>query len=315
MDDLGPGFDLDSGELRSFVTLAEQKHFGRAAALLGVSQPALTKRVQRLEDKVGGALLLRSYRDVQLTGPGQVLLDRARQLVRDADRALQAARAAVKGNAGLLRIGYGVSSIAQLLPEVLLRFAKTHPLVQIDMRDMSSPAQWLALANDEIDLGFIRTPAGPGAAAPSNQQTEEVPILRERLVAAVGPRSAWRDNLGLASLREQPFVVNAREVSTSYYDHVVALCHRAGFTPRIVAESNELYSLLQLVRAGLGVALVPRSCGAMRVPRVGFKSIRLPEASWTIALVRQRVAAPRPLLDAFVRVAREVAKEQAARAG
>jgi DNA-binding transcriptional LysR family regulator len=308
-----PSFDLDSGELRSFVVLSEQRHFGRAAKLLGVSQPALSKRLRRLEDKVGGALLLREYRDVRLTGPGQAFVEHARRLLREADRALAAARAAVQGTAGLLRIGYGVSSIAQLLPEVLLRFARSHPRVQIDMRDMSSPAQRLALLQDEIDLGFIR--AAPAVApAADDDQIESAPILRERLVAAVGAGSAWRQNLGLASLRDQPFVSQAPVVSTSYHNHVLALCHLAGFTPRVVAESNELYSLLQLVRAGVGVALVPATCAAMRVPRVAFKPIRLPEAGWTITLSRRRAAAATtPMLDAFIRTAREVAKEQAAR--
>jgi DNA-binding transcriptional LysR family regulator len=310
MDDPAPAADLDSGELRSFVTLVEQAHFGRAAKLLGVSQPALSKRLQRLEDKLGGALLLRGRRDVRPTAAGRLLLGRARALLRQMDAAVTAARAAVRGSAGLLRIGYGVSSIAQLLPEVLLRFAKTHPQVQIEMRDMSSPAQHLALLAGEIDLGFIR--AGRMARASAPDEIDEEPILRERLVAAVAAASPWRDRAGLRSLRDQPFVVNSRVVSTSFYDHVLAVCHQAGFTPRIVAESNELYALLQLVRAGVGVALVPSSCAVMRVPRVHFKPLRTPDAAWTIALCRRHGAAD-PLLDAFVRTTREVAKEQAAR--
>jgi DNA-binding transcriptional LysR family regulator len=315
MNELRPHvpFDLDGGELRSFVVLAEQKHFGRAAKLLGISQPALSKRQRRLEDKVGGPLLLREYRDVRLTAAGQAFVDHARRLLLQADRALAAAQAAAQGTAGLLRIGYGVSSIAHLLPEVLLRFARSHPGVQIDMRDMSSPAQRLALLQDEIDLGFIRAAPGLTPAA-VDDSIDAVPILRERLVAAVGAGSAWRQSLGLASLRDQPFVSQARGVSSSYHNHVLALCHLAGFTPRVVAESNELYSLLQLVRAGVGVALVPATCAAMRVPRVAFKPLRQPEAAWTINLSRRRAPpATTPMLDAFIRTAREVAKEQAAR--
>src|SRR5262245_44627880 len=108
--------DFDSVELRSFVTLAELRHFGRAAESLFVSQPALTKRLQRLEEKVGGPLLRRGRGGARLTEAGRVLLERARALLRDAGGAFEASRQAARGEAGLLRIGFGVASVARLLP-------------------------------------------------------------------------------------------------------------------------------------------------------------------------------------------------------
>ena len=291
--------DLETGELRSFVALAEQRHFGRAAEILNVSQPALSKRLQRLEEKVGGPLFLRGYRDVRLTEPGRVLLERARVLLRDADQALEASRSAIRGEAGQLRIGFGVASIAQLLPEVMKRFRRSHPRVQVEMRDMSSPAQRLALQREEIDLGFVRLPV-------TDPDLEGATILHERLVAAIGPGIAWRDKVGLASLAPQPIVACSRAISASYYDHVVALCRAAGFTPRIVTETNELFSLLQLTRAVIGAALVPSAAAQMRVPGVRFKAIAMPEAAWDIGLVRNRRAESGPLAEAFARAAHEV---------
>jgi DNA-binding transcriptional LysR family regulator len=284
------------------VVLAEERHFGRAAERLHVSQPALSKRLLRLEGMVGGRLFARGYRDVRLTEPGRVLLERAKALLRDADRAIELSREAVRGEAGLLRIGFGVATITRLLPEVLLRFRRAHPRVQIEMRDMSSPAQADALRRREIDLGFVRQPLADVAL-------ESVPILRERLAAAVRPRSAWRDREGLHSLAAEPFVVCSRSVSASYYDHVVALCRAAGFAPRIVTEINDLFSLLQLVRAGVGVALVPSAASAMRVPGVRLEKVALADAAWDIALARRREDRG-PLVDAFVRVAREVSAER-----
>src|SRR5262245_28085597 len=120
---------LDTLELQSFVVLAQVLHFGRAADALAISQPALSKRLQKLEEKVGGPLLARGRGTVRLTDPGRVLLDRARDLLREADHALEASRQAVRGEAGLLRIGFGIASIAQLLPEVLLRFRRSFPNV------------------------------------------------------------------------------------------------------------------------------------------------------------------------------------------
>jgi DNA-binding transcriptional LysR family regulator len=126
-------------------------------------------------------------------------------------------------------------------------------------------------------------------------------------VAAVQPRSPWRDREGLASLARAAFVVCSRGVSASYYDHVVALCRGAGFAPRIVTETNDLFSLLQLVRAGIGVALVPSAAAAMRVPRVRLKRVAAAAAAWEIALARREHDAG-PLVEAFARVAREVSR-------
>jgi DNA-binding transcriptional LysR family regulator len=295
--------DLDTTELRSLVALAEQRHFGRAAEILGISQPALSKRLQRLEEKVGGRLVTRGYRDVRLTEPGLVLLDQARSLIRSADLALEVSRQALRGGAGLLRIGFGVASIAQTLPGILLRFRRSHPGVQVLMRDMSSPAQIQALRSEEIELGFVRMPVADAGL-------ECTPVHHERLVAAVGPGAAWRDRTGLASLASEPFVVCSRAITASYYDHVVALCRTAGFAPRIVTETNELFALLQLVRAGVGVALVPSASAAMRVPGVRFKALRHKEAAWDIGLAWRKGPDKSPQLEAFLSTALEVFEER-----
>jgi DNA-binding transcriptional LysR family regulator len=288
--------DLESAELRSLVALAELGHFGRAAERLGISQPALSKRLQRLEAKVGGRLVSRGYRDVRLTGPGLVLLEQAQGLLRSGDLALELSRQALHGGTGLLRIGFGVASIAQTLPRILLRFRRSHPRVQVVMRDMSSPAQLQALRSEEIELGFVRLPVTDSAL-------ESTPVHHERLVAALRPGAGWREPAGLASLAEEPFVVCSRAISASYYDHVAALCRTAGFAPRIAAETNELFSLLQLVRAGIGVALVPSATTAMRVPGVKFRAVRQKEAGWDIGLAWRKGPDQSPLLRAFLRTA------------
>jgi len=198
--------DLEAAELRSLVALAEERHFGRAAERLGISQPALTKRLQRLEEKVGGRLVSRGYRDLRLTEPGLVLLTQAEGLLRSAALALEVSRQALRGGSGLLRIGFGVASIAQTLPGILLRFRRSHPKVQVVMRDMSSPAQLQALRSEEIELGFVRMPV-------TDPALECTPVHHERLVAAVGPGAAWHDRIGLASLADLPFVVCSRAIS------------------------------------------------------------------------------------------------------
>src|SRR5262245_44976021 len=111
-----PAPDLDTVLLRSFVVLADERHFGRAALRLHVSQPALSKRLRRLEEMVGGALVRRKYRDVRLTEAGRMLLERAPALLRETERTIELSREAVRGERGLLRIGFGVATITWLLP-------------------------------------------------------------------------------------------------------------------------------------------------------------------------------------------------------
>ena len=285
--------ELPVTELRAFVTLAEHLHFGRAADILHVTQPALSKQIQRLEDVVGGALLVRGYRDLRLTPAGEVLLPRARLLLQESSAALEVARRAARGQVGVLRIGFGIASIQKLLPDVLLRFRASVPGVEVRLRDMSTPGQLAAIRRGDIDVGFVRLPVVDTTVATR-------PVLHERLMAVLGPQSPWRAGDGLASLAREPFVTIARATSASFYDHVVAVCRAAGFTPNIVQETNELFTMVTLVRAGMGVALAPSSAASRRPPGVRFKTIARPEAAWDIGLAWHVDRAEEPLVRAFV---------------
>ena len=116
---------LDLDELRSFLTLASELHFRRAAERLFVSQPALSKQVRRLEKKTGGALFERTRRKVVLTEAGRVLIPLAERLLRDSQAALDRVREAAEGRAGTLRIGFGIASASEILPQTILRFRKS----------------------------------------------------------------------------------------------------------------------------------------------------------------------------------------------
>jgi DNA-binding transcriptional LysR family regulator len=287
---------LELSELRSFLVLAQHLHFGEAAQALHVSQPALTKQIQKLEAKVEGPLLVRGYRRVSLTPAGEILRDRAQSLLREAEMAEEIARLAVQGKAGLLRIGFGIAALAAGLPDILTRFRQHFPAVQVSMRDMPTPDQIKALEQGDIDVGFVRLPV-------ERPDLVTVPVLEERLVAALPQGMPYRG--GLASLRKEPFVVIARSVSASYVDHVVRTCRAAGFTPRIVQEANELFTVLNLVRGGVGVSLVPRSANLMNVPNVRLLDTRLDEAKWKIGLAWRKADPLDPLVQNFIRLVRQ----------
>jgi DNA-binding transcriptional LysR family regulator len=289
---------LELSELHSFLVLTQHLHFGQAAEVLRVSQPALTKQIQRLEAKVGGPLLIREYRRVTLTPAGAILRDRAGSLLREAESTEHLARLAVSGKAGLLRIGFGITSLAAGLPDILTRFRQRFPEVQVSMRDMSTPDQVEALEAGIIDVGFVRLPV-------DRPELVAVPVLEERLMAAIPSSMPCPE--GLPGLRKEAFITISRTASASFFDHLVRTCRAAGFSPRIVQEVSELFTVLNLVRAGVGVSLVPRSVSLMRVPGVRLLDTDLAEAKWMIGLAWRKLAPPNPLISGFVGLARQLA--------
>ena len=297
---------IDLADYAAAVALAETLHFGRAAERLHVSQPALSKRVRKIEDRIGGPLLVRRYRDVRLTEAGRLLAERGRQLLRDSAATVAFSQRAARGEAGRLRIGFGIASIIGLLPDVLLRFRRSHPDVQLELRDMSTPDQVAGLTGGEIDVGFVRLPLTAARLVVR-------PVLDERLVLAMGPRTPWQPRLGLRSVAAEPFIIIARARSASFYDHALSVCAATGFAPRIVQEANELFTVLSLVGAGLGVSLVPRSAASMHLPGIRFRELTLPEAAWDIGVAWHRDAGTVPLVQRFVEMVR--AARPAARTG
>ena len=287
---------LPLAELRAFVMLAEHLHFGRTAERLNLTQPALTKQIQRLEEAVGGALVMRGYREVQLTPAGEVLLPRAVRLLQESAATLETARRAVRGQLGVLRIGFGLATIQRLLPDLLLRFRAARPGVELRLRDMATTAQVVALARGDLDVGFVRLPV-------NDPLIETQPILRERLVAMLGTQSRWTSRHGLRSAAQQPFITIARSTAAGFYDHVIAVCHAAGFTPNIVQETNELFTMMMLVQGGMGIALAPSSATIRRPPGVRVRAIKEAEAAWDIGIAWSQARPDAPLVRAFVETA------------
>lgn len=283
---------MDVRELRSFVTVAEQLHFGRAAASLHLSQPALSKQIKALEAQIGGPLFVRNRRDVSLTAAGNTLYPEARRLVRDFQAAFELAQSAVHGEAGKLRIGAGISTIHHFVPLALRRFRDAHPQVQVQIGDMSTPRQLEELLSGQIDVGFVRLPVERTSISVRK-------VLSERIILAVSSDFPGRPTL--RALRDHPFVLIERETSTTYYDHCLRLCGHAGFSPRIAQETRDTFTLLNLVRAGLGVSMVPNSAREMQVKGVKFVPIHDPDARWDVGIAWNHMRRS-PLTERFVQV-------------
>ena len=291
--------DLELAELHSFLVLARQLHFRKASEQLFLSQPALSKKIRRLEEKVKGPLFTRTRRKVALTEAGRVLLPKAAKLLSEAEATLAATRAAVEGKAGRLGIGFGIASVPEILPRTILRFRKSYPDVELRMRDMSSPSQVAALLEGSLDIGILRLPV-------AHAELISVPLFREHLVLVTPPSIPYKSKQGLAAFRDKPFIGLPRSSSETFHDHVLNLCRHSGFTPHVVQQASEIFTILNLVRAGLGVSLVPSSAVRIRVPGIRFHELHMKEAMWRISIAWTRNSENPALVSRFVDVIRSV---------
>ena len=292
-------YELDFSELHAFVVLANELHFRRASERLFLSQPALSKKIQRLEEKLKGALFVRSRRRVALTDAGKSFLPKAAKLLRDAEDALRETQAAFAGRTGTLRIGFGIASLPEILPRTILRFRKLYPNIELQMREMSSPAQVSSLRESRLDVGILRAPV-------SDRKLMCVPLFSEHLVLATPADIPYRRQEGSKEFRNSGFIFVSALLAKTFHDRVLSLCLRAGFTPRVVQEANEILTILHLVRAGLGISLVPRSAQRLRVPGVRFHELGWKEPLWRIGVAWNRNSEKLPLIGSFVNTVQAV---------
>ena len=293
---------LSPYELRSFVVLAGELHFRKASERLSLSQPALSKQIRKLEEKVGGPLFSRTRRRVVLTEAGRVFLPQAENLLNELQATLALAKNAVEGRAGSLRVGFGIASVFEILPRTIQQFRQAYPLVHLQMLDMSTPAQIKALLDGQLDIGMVRLPV-------AHTKLDSFPLFRERLVLAIPGGMPFGPKNRLAALRDHPFVLQPRSESTTCHDHVLAVCRRAGFTPQVFQEATELFTILGLVRAGLGVSLVPSAAIRINVPGVRFHELHMTEAEWRIGMAWNRVSPKLELLSRFCEIIRKVVSD------
>ena len=258
----------DLRRLRYFVAVAEELHFGRAARRLNVSQPPLSVQIRTLEREIGTPLLIRTQRRVELTEAGRVLLEEARRLLDQAEAAVVHARRAAEGAVGRLTIGFVSTVDYSILPPLVRRFRQKHPGIALKLLELTGDRQQALLQSGELDLGLSILPS------PASSLTMR-PVFREPLIAAVPTNHplAGRRRIALRSLAAEAFVQFPRELAPGLYDLAIAACQKAGFTPHLAQEAIQMQTILGLVAAGLGVALVPRCMSKLQRPDVRYLAL------------------------------------------
>jgi DNA-binding transcriptional LysR family regulator len=280
---------IELRSLRQFIAVAEELHFGRAAARLHMTQPPLTQAIQKLEAQLGAPLFERSSRSVALSPAGLALLPEARRLLAETEALPALVRAAAEGRRGRLRLGF-VSTVGfGELPRWLRSFRERQPDIALSLREATLDVQLQGFDADELDAGFVIH--APDALPPG---FEALPIAREPLVLALSAEEALavEPRPDIARILALPLVIFPRAIAPSLFDAVLAFYRGHGAAPQIAQEAIQMQTIVNLVSAGMGVAWVPESVMGLQRSGVVYKRVAGPVPASATSLIWRRDASP-----------------------
>jgi DNA-binding transcriptional LysR family regulator len=292
---------MELRQLRYFLAVAQELHFGRAAERAHIAQSPLSRQIKQLEDALGVTLFKRTKHRVELTEAGRALIPEAQAILAATEQARRSVVRAEQGMVGRLTIGFTNSAIYTAFPRILVEYRRQYPRVELVLRDsILTPMQVDAIVDKRMDLGFLRPPV-------RNADIDLLTIARERLVVALPSTHPLADEakINLKDLAEDGFIVFTRSLDSALPTLTLRICHDAGFQPRIVQEVGDTPTMVMLVAGGMGVALVPSSSRNMRVKGVVLRNIAGGGPPLEIALAWNR-SVESPIRDGFIAVSRSV---------
>jgi DNA-binding transcriptional LysR family regulator len=238
--------------LRYFVVVAQELSITRAAARLRLSQPPLSRQMRDLEEEIGVPLFDRTNRRLQLTAAGELFYQEARRILSQLERATYATRAKGLGRAERIAIGFPGTLAGMFLPQILRRFRQAHPSVDIDLAEMVPLEQLAALREAQIDLAFVAKVEVESAKEFAFESVMDVPLY---VALARDHRLAKAKRISLYELRDEPFISVEQPATHEYF---LRLCRSAGFEPRVVKQTDLSQSILDLIAAAVGLAILPK---------------------------------------------------------
>ncbi|MFF2853543.1 LysR family transcriptional regulator [Peribacillus sp. NPDC058002] len=283
---------MELRQLHYFQMVAEELNFSRAAEKLNITQPPLSMQIQNLENEMGVKLFYRNRRSVELTDAGKAFLSEVGRIIQHIDRAVDITQRTYAGNLGKLTVGFVGSATYDILPEVTREYRRAYPEVELQLIELSTPNQVKALINKEIDIGFIRPPV-------TNEFLCTEIISKGACVLAVPKHHPLlkETKIDINCLSKYSFVLLARKTWAGLYDEIIGL-----FNPKIEQEALEFQTVIGLVAAGIGIAIVPKSTMHLHSRDVAYKELDhlLPIASMGIVWRKKYTS---PLVKGFVKVA------------
>lgn len=262
---------IETRLLQQFVAVAEELHFNRAAERLHMAQPPLSQAIRKLESTVGAPLFVRTNRSVALTPAGVAFLVTARSTLRALEEGVAQTRRVAEGIEGHLTLTFiNIAPYTPLL-RALRGFRHASPGISFTMVEATTQEQVIALEEGRADIGFMRT---PGTSVPHLRMTT---VSSEPIVVALpaGHRLEAAPTIALELLKEDAFVASPRTLGKGFHDQLLSLCHAAGFVPNIVQHGRQMQTLIALVAAGFGVALLPASLTTSARTDVVFRPLQV----------------------------------------
>jgi len=261
--------NIELRQLRYFATVAEELHFGRAARRLHMTQPPLSQTIMALEEMLGAPLFERNRRGVALTAAGEALLPEARRLLEQSAGLAELVRRAATGASGRLSLAFVSSADYSVLPPTLRAYRAEYPQVEITLKEATSDLQLDDLLEGRVDAGLLIPPLPDRA----RQELDYLPVLSEPLVLAAPaglPALARARAADLRKLAGIPLIIFPRHISPGLYDAILSVFREAGITAEVGQEAIQMQTIVSLVSAGMGIALVPQSVSNLRRPGVEY---------------------------------------------
>lgn len=292
---------IDLKQLKYFLAVAEEKSFSRAAERLHISQPPLSQQIMKLESELGVRLFTRTTRSFELTVAGKALMVEAAELLAKMRITIETIRQIDRGEVGRLRVGIVGSAMWGPIPSLLEQFQTQFPRVTWTIHELGPNDQWEALRNKQIDVGFWREPRiEPDVLKQANLRQDL--CFRENVCVAMNEQHplAQQDSIELIDIANEP-MLTLHLTQSAEPRYLMQCCVNAGFEPMIFQEAAEPQTLLAMVGAGLGVALLPETTGRIGWPGVKFMPIKTnpPSANLYISYPAQDDA---PVVRAFLNI-------------
>jgi DNA-binding transcriptional LysR family regulator len=294
---------MDYRHLRFFIAVAEELSFTRAAARLRVAQPHLSREIRHLEGELGVPLFVRDRRRVTLSAAGSTFLEQAHRILAHSAEAVRLAQLAHRGEIGRVRVGFSSSAAFGLLPDVVRRFRRERPDVELVLTECNSDEQPDMLRNVALDVSLLYPPSRP------EQGLESYTLVVDPLVAALPADHplTWHRTVALAALANEPWIFFRRAVASRLHDEILRACGAAGFMPQVVQEALKLSTIANLVATGLGVSLVPITLTRLRLRHMVCRPLEEPIPQVPLAIM-WRHNDPNPALTPFMDTVRDEAR-------
>jgi DNA-binding transcriptional LysR family regulator len=295
---------MELRHLRYFLAVAEELNFTRAAKRLGINQPPLSLQIRQLEKEIGAPLFRRQTRGVELTNAGKLMLEEARVILKQVERAKTGVRRRARGETGRINFGSsGGTYFHPLIPAIIREYGSRYPDIALFPAAGNTPLLVARLRAGQIDVAFIRPPISDSEGLALEPLVDEPTVM----VLPTGHPLSRLASAPLNAFAEEIFVLFPREINPGNYDSIIAACHRAGFSPKLGQEAPQIVSAAPLVAAGLGVSVVPQSTGRIHADGVVYVSIDGDAPRALISLAHRRDDRS-PAVQNFVAVARQLTR-------